>query len=287
MANMVENPVAQAMIRPATMAAPQPIQRQMPQFGPGQTQMAGGGAYRPAMGSAQPMANMQPAPQQFNPASVDATQAAQNAWYASMNNMPKYGPGQMMSAPVQQQAQMYQPGAAPVAPTGSFQQGMRPLNGPQTMQSPMSGPPNPLARSPYVGPTNSSLVAPGNPVAHAMGPAPNPNLAMSDETQKVVDQRSVADDFLDHMKPYTYKYKDPSLEPRIQPTGGTYMGVMAQDLERVPGIGHQLVIDTPHGKMVDQKTALSATMAGLARLNERMRAVEQDSLGKGGNRGPY
>jgi hypothetical protein len=117
-----------------------------------------------------------------------------------------------------------------------------------------------------------------NPVHQALG---NPQLAMSDATKKVVSQRTLADDFLDHMKAYTYKYKDPGMEPRVTPTGGTYLGVMAQDLERIPHLGQQLVVETPHGKMVDQKTALSATMAGLARVNERLKAVEMDALKKG------
>jgi hypothetical protein len=105
---------------------------------------------------------------------------------------------------------------------------------------------------------------------------------MSDATKKVITQPSLADSFLDHMKPYSYKYKHPSLEPRVAPTGGTYLGVMAQDLERIPQLGPQIVVDTPHGKMVDQKTALSATMAGLARLNERVRALESDVTKKKG-----
>jgi hypothetical protein len=100
---------------------------------------------------------------------------------------------------------------------------------------------------------------------------------VSDETKKVITQPSLADDFLDHMKPYSYKYKDPNDEPRERPTGGTYLGVMAQDLEHVPHVGPQLILNTPHGKMVDQKTMLSALAAGTARLNERVRALESDT----------
>lgn len=160
------------------------------------------------------------------------------------------------------------------------------------MQQPMTQTVRSPALSASAYPTAQPMLAPTSPAA-AMRPVQampqlnvrqalgSPAVAMSDATKKVLSQKSLADDFLDHMKAYTYKYKDPSMEPRVQPTGGTYLGVMAQDLERVPHLGPQLVVETPHGKMVDQKTALSATMAGLARLNERMRAVEHDALKRG------
>jgi len=122
----------------------------------------------------------------------------------------------------------------------------------------------------------------GNPVqagmqAQASGGA---GLAMSDATQKVIAEPSLADSFLEHMRPYSYRYKDPRMEPRVAPTGGIYLGVMAQDLEKIPHLGSQLVVQTPQGKMVDQKTALSATMAGLARVFERVKALESDALNR-------
>lgn len=73
-----------------------------------------------------------------------------------------------------------------------------------------------------------------------------------------------------------YRYKDPSDEPRVEPTGGHYAGIMAQDLERVPNIGHQLVHDTPTGKYVDSKTLLSAIAAGLGDVHERVRSLESN-----------
>lgn len=155
---------------------------------------------------------------------------------------------------------------------------MSPAQTSMPVQSPAVAPP--MAPETASRPVTAAPMT-ANPVQHALN---NPALSMSDATQKVLEHHSLADEFLDHMKPYTYKYKDPSMEPRIQPTGGTYLGVMAQDLERIPHLGSQLVVETPHGKMVDQKTALSATMAGLARLNERLRAVEADSLKKKGKK---
>ena len=86
-------------------------------------------------------------------------------------------------------------------------------------------------------------------------------------------QGTAADSFLDHLHPYSYQYKDPRDEPR-PPTGGRYLGVMAQDLQAVPEIGHQLVVDTPQGKKVSIGAGLAATMAGLGRVDERLKALE-------------
>jgi hypothetical protein len=86
---------------------------------------------------------------------------------------------------------------------------------------------------------------------------------------------SAADEFLDSMHPYSYEYKDPRLEPRAGgPTGGRYLGVMAQDLERAPDVGRQIVFDSPTGKRIDQGAGLSAALAGLARLHERVCDLE-------------
>jgi hypothetical protein len=99
----------------------------------------------------------------------------------------------------------------------------------------------------------------------------------SDEDEKVgADGHvSLVDQFLKSIHPYSYEYKDPEDEPRAGgPTGGRYLGVMAQDLERAPAVGHQLVTDTPGGKRISVGAGLSAALAGLARVNERLSAVE-------------
>lgn len=83
-----------------------------------------------------------------------------------------------------------------------------------------------------------------------------------------------ADHFLAHLHPYTYKYKDPSYEPTNEPTGGHYLGVMAQDVEQTPGIGRQIVKDTPRGKMLEGGALMSAMAGGLGRLHERVSALE-------------
>lgn len=84
----------------------------------------------------------------------------------------------------------------------------------------------------------------------------------------------VVDQFLDSIRPLAYHYKDPADEPRQPPSGGMYAGVSAQDMERSP-VGPQIVVDTPRGKTVNTRAAVSAALAGLARLNERLEKVER------------
>lgn len=84
---------------------------------------------------------------------------------------------------------------------------------------------------------------------------------------------SEADHFLNHLHPYTYRYKDPSYEPTSQPNGGHYLGVMAQDVEKTP-VGQQIVKDTPRGKMLEGGALMSAMAAGLGRLHERVSGLE-------------
>jgi hypothetical protein len=73
----------------------------------------------------------------------------------------------------------------------------------------------------------------------------------------------------------SYRYKDPRQEPTNRPTGGKYLGVMAQAVEQVPEIGKQLVKDGPRGKTLEGQALLSALAAGEGRLNERLTALEE------------
>jgi len=82
-----------------------------------------------------------------------------------------------------------------------------------------------------------------------------------------------ADKFLDTLKPYTYRYKNLNDEPTTQPSGGKYLGTMAQNIERGP-TGHTIVSNTPKGKMLEGGALMSAMSAGLGRLHERMRELE-------------
>lgn len=77
----------------------------------------------------------------------------------------------------------------------------------------------------------------------------------------------ITDQLLDALVPYKYRYKDEKhgVGPRV--------GIMAQDLER-SAAGKDIVSDTHDGKMLDVNKAISAALAGTARLNERVRKLE-------------
>lgn len=85
-----------------------------------------------------------------------------------------------------------------------------------------------------------------------------------------------ADSFLETLSKSaaTFRYKDPSMEPTDHPHGGKYLGVMAQAVEKGP-TGDTLVEHTPRGLALNVPASLSAALAGLGRLNERLHAVER------------
>ncbi len=92
---------------------------------------------------------------------------------------------------------------------------------------------------------------------------------------------TLADQFMDHLHPYSYRYQDPNDEPADgAPTGGHYLGVMAQDVERAPGVGPQIVKNTPRGKALSTPATVSALAAGVGRLHERLKALEAERAGK-------
>lgn len=76
------------------------------------------------------------------------------------------------------------------------------------------------------------------------------------------------DDFLNSITGYKFTYKDPAKNGE-----GERLGVMAQDMEKSP-MGSEAVVDGPDGKQIDMKKALSASLAALGRLNERLNNVE-------------
>jgi len=90
---------------------------------------------------------------------------------------------------------------------------------------------------------------------------------------------------LDPLDAYTYRYREPDaarMAERFPPEGqveafadyrSPRTGVMAQDLEQSPE-GRQVVVDTPHGKGLDQERALSFALASNAALNKRIEALE-------------
>jgi hypothetical protein len=86
----------------------------------------------------------------------------------------------------------------------------------------------------------------------------------------------LADEFLKSLDPKHFRYKDPSLEPSPNPHGGDYLGIFAQDMEKAPEIGKQLISNDPRTglKRVNIAAAVGATLAGLGRLNERLSELE-------------
>jgi hypothetical protein len=103
----------------------------------------------------------------------------------------------------------------------------------------------------------------------------------SDEKGKSEKKSTIAHAFLDSLHGgYSYKYKDPSNEPSSEPTGGRYLGVMAQDLERVPEVGPQLVKNTSKGKYLEGAALVSALAAGEGNMHERLKRVEHLISGK-------
>lgn len=81
--------------------------------------------------------------------------------------------------------------------------------------------------------------------------------------------------FLDSIKPYAFNYKPGVAGER--PDERRY-GVMAQDVEKTP-MGASMVEETPQGKALNIKHGFGVTLASLANINERMRALE---TGRGG-----
>lgn len=136
---------------------------------------------------------------------------------------------------------------------------------------------NPLGA--FAGIGNSGLQA-GQHMIEEFTPSWLPPPVSSDARLKVPSNNETdtdADAFLKALRESmaTYRYKDPRDEPTASPTGGKYMGIMAQSLERVPQIGQQLVKQGPHGKVVEIPAALSAALAALGRIDQRLMGVEK------------
>ena len=91
--------------------------------------------------------------------------------------------------------------------------------------------------------------------------------------ENVRDDTHLVDAFLDHISPLSYNFKNKNREPDPG-VRGRYLGTSANSMQRVPSVGPHLVHDTPMGKEIQIKPVLSAALAGLARLNERVKELE-------------
>lgn len=116
----------------------------------------------------------------------------------------------------------------------------------------------------------SDAVKPHNNYYH---PSYSDTKVMSDVNTKDVTSGHAADGFLESLAPYTFRYKDSSNEPTNHPTGGEYLGVMSQNVEKSP-TGSTLVKDTPKGKMLEGGALMSGLAAGVGRLHERLKMLE-------------
>lgn len=114
------------------------------------------------------------------------------------------------------------------------------------------------------------LISGGGQLAGAAAGGGGGAAMASDERLKtdVSDARGDIDAMLEGLKPVAWNYKD---ERHGQ---GRWTGIMAQDMER-SAAGARIVSDTPDGKMLDVRKAVSASLAASARLHERLRALEK------------
>lgn len=148
--------------------------------------------------------------------------------------------------------------------------------------APTSAPTSIQATSPTPGASPVSAVQPDQGMG-LLGASQTLGGYYSDERTKggATSHPSEADAFLDTLKPYSYAYKDGAHEPTDTPTGGRYLGIMAQNVERGP-TGHTLVKDTPNGKAIEGGAMLSALAAGEGRLHERINRIDAILARKGG-----
>ncbi len=146
-------------------------------------------------------------------------------------------------------------------------------------------PPSPL-QNPMLGASDMGI----HPFAQAMndyqaqqaGPQAPPVATVSDEREKTDKHEEKPDpvqpdpadveDMLDHLRAYTYRYKDPTQEGAAP---GRHTGVMAQDLEKSP-LGKQFVERSDEGhRMVNYGQMAGVQMAASAYLHDRLNQHER------------
>ena len=144
------------------------------------------------------------------------------------------------------------------AAPGIAMHALSPLAGMQTVGAP------PEALSGIRGPG----VEPPHPHAALGLTSPVPPLTVSDERAKreLADARRAIDEFLGAARASGFAYNGAPGDRRT--------GIMAQDVEGTE-VGGQIVRQAPDGtRVIDNERALHAALAGLARMNERLSAVE-------------
>lgn len=96
-------------------------------------------------------------------------------------------------------------------------------------------------------------------------------VAMASDRELKKDVRQVSrqiDEMLDKLAPSSYRYKDEETHGE-----GRRAGIYAQDLEKSEA-GRRIIREKPDGKYLDTNAAVSAALASVARLNQRLRKLE-------------
>ena len=76
------------------------------------------------------------------------------------------------------------------------------------------------------------------------------------------------------IRPMTWEYK-PGAQAALGLPAGRHGGPMAQNLEKTP-MGRGMVVDTPQGKVIDQRVAVPGILNMIGRIGERLDHVEGD-----------
>jgi hypothetical protein len=126
--------------------------------------------------------------------------------------------------------------------------------------------------------TAAGIPSQGSQVMQAAGPMIAAGAMMSDKNAKedIRDGGKDVDDMLDSLRATSYRYKKgvPVEHTGAVGDGRRLAGILAQDLQKSEA-GRAIVRDTGKGIGVDVVGGLSASLAGLARLNTRLRDLEQ------------
>ncbi len=109
-----------------------------------------------------------------------------------------------------------------------------------------------------------------------MGGGGSALMAISDKNTKtdIHSGDETITNFLDKMKPYSWKYKK-SVADKPGAGPGKRIGVMAQDLARSK-LGKEDIVKKDNGLLrLDGPNALGAALAGLSNLHERLKTIEE------------
>jgi len=154
--------------------------------------------------------------------------------------------------------------------------GFGPLSGAQQPQQPQ-GPQSQLMRpnNTFQPPTQTNqqfqnFQGPQRMQSQLMPMQQQNQVAMSDETQKtaITPGEGEIEEFLNALNAYSYEYKDKQFG------AGEYVSPMAQEFEKSK-IGKSMVIDTPHGKMVDYGRKAGVELAALAMHNHKLNDLDK------------